>query len=853
MKPDPREVLTLSLIVALLGAASPAALGAPPQPSLEQLGLTPAVVEAAGYKDIPTGLLELQTGAIHFGEERRARLEAIKKAASAAKPKGPTAKKQPKLQPWDQLTIGQDAAATQTLFFDQASKKSAGTTALPTAGPARRLTPLPQAEAPARRKAIVPVPAAERAAVTSGIAARGSVSRLVSLVASALPSPPGKQVCQAATNLCLNGLLRAYYGRLPKSDPSWSWAQDTVVGSFRRGLGEKTPAKVQISEDLTLLKNRGLWAANPVLPNPDGSWTMVLNGRMLWRMSHKADDLRQVIEDLDDAPRARLIETALNGESPLMAGGDLPYLLMGWAQAEALKDVRKAMAAGASTGKAQELAMANLLADPVRRKLYAESTDSIVKLMLVNKKGRSAFAHSIPDQPMWDFSLESLRAWDLLKAANSGDKDALKDYLNLAKSSPEDSDASKFSVEARKVLPYLNLENPEIRSEAEAALHQLPSRFASRLAAQGSERAISTWALSRVSKTPEFTESFLLQASKDPALRHDYRDLVSELSKNEARPFEDLLPRQGALWEKLALSGGSLAPEWLSVFDAAPEPIQRKLIRVMAASTGQRESAALRRLTGSRPWAKEAHLALSPQEIKTERLLRRAAAVHRDSKIVESSAQEIEARYKAYPQMFLGLMKEDAVVAPLLEVSRRTGMDPCFLTAAAFQEGYIQFAFNADAGEATTFNSIGPMGLDSFPDYVHAMRRRGHLRPDYNGFKILDRTWQNEAGHELKVVDFDGAASALEAMAGLLRFKEAQFLSDAKALGIPAERIPQTEREMWTYVYFNFRNPKKQLQQFGLSWVWADKGMDQDLHNAQRVGATAAFLRRHDIFEPAAL
>ena len=150
--------------------------------------------------------------------------------------------------------------------------------------------------------------------------------------------------------------------------------------------------------------------------------------------------------------------------------------------------------------------------------------------------------------------------------------------------------------------------------------------------------------------------------------------------------------------------------------------------------------------------------------------MRRAAAVHRDAKTLDGSAQEVEARYKAYPQMFLGLMKEDAVVSPLLEVARRTGMDPYFLAAAAFQEGYIIFAMDADVGRKTKFNSINPMGLDSFPDYVNVMRRRGYLRPDYNAFKILERTWRNEADHELKVVDFDGAASALEAMAGLLRF-----------------------------------------------------------------------------------
>ena len=97
-----------------------------------------------------------------------------------------------------------------------------------------------------------------------------------------------------------------------------------------------------------------------------------------------------------------MIETALEGQSPLIVGGDLPYRLLGWMQAEALKDVRKAMAAGASAAQAQELAMANIMADPVRRKLQDEATKIISDQMRWKKH---ALVAAVPAQPMWRFSL----------------------------------------------------------------------------------------------------------------------------------------------------------------------------------------------------------------------------------------------------------------------------------------------------------------------------------------------------------------------------------------------------------------------------------------------------------------
>ena len=554
------------------------AFGAAPQPSLEQLGLTSAVVEAAGYKDSFAGLLEVKTAVVHSGEARRAILERIKKEGAAAPSPGGAAKAKAKLQGGpvvlDSSAIDPFATELQAQFFDQTAKKSAQPAVSVTAPPRRQRQVL-QAAASPKRKTDVPLPAAPGTAVTVGVSARGSLPRLVSLVSGAMGLLPAKGAaglaedlalrvsgrapdggdapgaCQTATQLCLNSLLRAYYGRLPKSDPAWSWAQETVVGSFRQGLGEKVAAKVQISEDLKLLKNRGLWAANPVLANPDGSWTLVLNGRVLEQMSRKEYALRQSIEELDDAARARLIETALEGQSPLIVGGDLPYRLLGWMQAEALKDVRKAMAAGASAAQAQELAMANIMADPVRRKLQDEATKIISDQMRWKKH---ALVAAVPAQPMWRFSLESLQAWDLLKAANAGDKDALKDYLDLAK-----RDADPLHLEARKVLPYLNLQNhdlqnPEIRREVEAALPDLADPgVVRRLAAQGSEKAIS--ALARDYGAPEFMEGFLLQASRNPAFQGEYRDMVAALSKSPGRTLAEVLARQGAFWEKLARLG----------------------------------------------------------------------------------------------------------------------------------------------------------------------------------------------------------------------------------------------------------------------------------------------------------
>ena len=198
----------------------------------------------------------------------------------------------------------------------------------------------------------------------------------------------------------------------------------------------------------------------------------------------------------------------------------------------------------------------------------------------------------------------------MLKAANAGDKDALKDYLDLAK-----RDADPLHLEARKVLPYLNLQNPEIRREVEAALPDLADPgVVRRLAAQGSEKAIS--ALARDYGAPEFMEGFLLQASRNPAFQGEYRDMVAALSKSPGRTLAEVLARQGAFWEKLARLG-PLAPSWLSVFDAAPAPVQRQLVRALAASTGPAQAAELLKLADSRPWVKALASSLTEQEVKT--------------------------------------------------------------------------------------------------------------------------------------------------------------------------------------------------------------------------------------------
>ncbi|MBI4423016.1 MAG: hypothetical protein HY554_04785, partial [Elusimicrobia bacterium] len=332
-------------------------------------------------------------------------------------------------------------------------------------------------------------------------------------------------------------------------------------------------------------------------------------------------------------------------------------------------------------------------------------------------------------------------------------------------------------------------------------------------------------------------EAFLLEAarrSRAGEAREGFRAYVRELYEGRReRDFAEVAARRRG-WLLRLLEARDAGALW----DASPPFLREAYAPALSACPTESCRSALASLERERPEAAEPREGRAPEGLRLERLLARAGAL--PASALEAAAERAEALFSAQPQMFVGLLEDEAVAAPLLEAAGRSGVDPYLLAAVAFQEGYYVYADAlARGGAGPGFDSAGPMGLDSFPDLVGALKRSGDLRADFDGYTILEETWRNEAGHLLRKARFASPAAALEAMAALIRAKQRRFLA---AAGAGAAGLSTAEREAWTYVYYSFGAPGSQLAR-GLASIRRPSGPAQALYYAQRVAATAAFLR----------
>jgi hypothetical protein len=681
---------------------------------------------------------------------------------------------------------------------------------------------------------------------------------------------------------CLNAAFAAYFSQDKKSvntTQGWDEVLDHLRNGFRGAVETDRDIRFVISHDRDLLRNRGLWVTNPLIEEKDGAMTMIVNSPWLTKWKQYDWELKQALLEAAGGTRWAVIREALDGQHPDQYGTGWNYALAGWSQGKIISFIRASVAAGRSPEQAQDAAYNFIMQHPLHKKIYEISRDAASKAIRDTSE-------SLPPRLYRDQEDgESNPQWLLVTQANQGNEAALKEIeamIVAAQEKPKPSAASNMSsrqelgptdIEYARPLPsflvYLNTDLPQVQAILKMrmdiisvlARHYSDSRDSARgflrdLARQGDAQALD--ALVRFDSHPSpadpvavFHADLLKGMAQDPKLSAEFADLVTELSGNTYyEGAQQIVERKDRLWFQLASSPSFptvVTPHWKSL----PTRARLELVRGLASDPEQRKR--LERLKTENPEVRELASQLTPVDSWSATVRRRVLQLVQAPQTLEAAGQKIEAKFHGYPQAILSFLSSRDIVEPFLVASQRSGFDPYFLAAAAFQEGYIFYASSILDGtweSSSKLDSFHDMGIDSFADYLGAMKKNGHLRTDFNGFTITGRVSTNEAGHAVRIVQFDTPSAAVEAMSGVLRFKKAQFKKDAKDLGIDVGKLSLPEIEMWTYLYYNFRDPKKILSQHGVGWVWKDVPWSQhDIHNVKRVGATAQWLRDLRVFD----
>lgn len=797
---------------------------AEPFPPLSSFGLTPQALERLGFNDSGQGLLEIAAARWYKGPEREAKLrELAGRAGATPRASAPVAapeRREPPARFEVNLPQPGDATTLDRWFDGGVGRGQPAAAELP-AGPGRAggLSPALPVE---RRQPLrdLPVPLS-----AGGLQARGEPVELARWVASRLPGFGAPELAAAGTLeawKAVDSLVARYAGRARL--PAAGWEQEAAE-AYRDGFAGRWGdgrQHVTVVDDHRLFAHRGLWVGNPVLRRPDGSLELVLN--LPWMQTIAQDGafadarlvrIREALAALDGAERTRLIETALGGRDPQALTYGLLYRLAGWMQADLLR-------AGPAAGPGR------IESHPVWRTIYYGALNAAVSLT----KGMSA---GTTQPELWKPASDA-DLWRLVREANAGSASAAQELGARLEAAPAMVGYAQ----------YLDLGPAPNRAAAlrAAAAAPLACRVSGRLAQAREPAGIDLFAQNCLGAGARELLVELSRRASDERLRPGYVALVDDLLSGAGdRSYEELAGRRRVWLAQVARTGPADA---VALWDAAGAKVREALVAALAASGEEDGRLALAGLESARPEATQVRRTLAPDSGVVERAIRRS--VEAPAARLESEAARQARRFEAQPQSFVRLLREPAVVAPLVAAARAGGVEVEYLTAVAFQEGYYLFADRLSQGiGGGEFTSKGPMGIDSFGDLAGSLKRRGLLRSGFDGYTV-DGTWRNETGATLPLVKFRDAEAALEAMAAMIRHKRAQFLADARSLGLDPGSLSKEDLELWTYVYYNFRDPKSVLRR-GLGTVRRFVGPDHSLYGAQRVGATAAYLRALGLFQ----
>ncbi len=191
------------------------------------------------------------------------------------------------------------------------------------------------------------------------------------------------------------------------------------------------------------------------------------------------------------------------------------------------------------------------------------------------------------------------------------------------------------------------------------------------------------------------------------------------------------------------------------------------------------------------------------------------------SKAIKDASKPIQEEFKRSPQRILFYLSMPEVVYPLLKAYQRSGPNKdipfSYFVSAAFAEGYINYGVAIMSGNTMTFDVVGPMGLDSFGAQEKALKRKGFLPEDFQGFASSDTTYTNEAGETYPNGTFASAEDALVAFMALLRESMARYLTDVRSLGHKVQELSEDAIMVGTYLYYCTSNPKSYLKQYGVN------------------------------------
>jgi hypothetical protein len=182
-------------------------------------------------------------------------------------------------------------------------------------------------------------------------------------------------------------------------------------------------------------------------------------------------------------------------------------------------------------------------------------------------------------------------------------------------------------------------------------------------------------------------------------------------------------------------------------------------------------------------------------------------------------------------------------------------VDIDYLAGVAFSEGYNKYAESLIEGAmgTTSFDNMGPIGLDCFGDVAVLLKSKGYLRKNYGDkkeFKFAGIKLLNENGEQFSLVKFKDATSALEALAALLAYSKNLFTTDT---GYGIEGMTDEEMKAWSYLYFNTGQARgrKIFIKYGIHGLIGHFdviGIKDARYNANRVIGTTLLFKKVGIF-----